>query len=98
MFVFVLLCITCRRLVALLLLSYRCIVTINVLWLFLTMVPWVGLQYAIVVFPDHTHFLTYISFSSNFVSFQHSEVCFSAAMIAVIVEPWCSLQAFTVIR
>ena len=30
------------KLVALLLLSYRCIVTINVLWLFLT-VPWVGL-------------------------------------------------------
>ena len=39
-----------RKLVALLLLSYRCIVTINVLWLFL-MVPWVGLQCAIVVFP-----------------------------------------------
>ena len=32
----------------------RCIVTINVLWLFLT-VPWVGLQYVIVVFADHTH-------------------------------------------
>ena len=46
-----------RKLVALLLLSYRCIVTINVLWLFLT-VPWVGLQHVIVVFPDHTHFLT----------------------------------------
>ena len=45
-----------RKLVALLLLSYRCIVTINVLWLLLT-VPWVGLQYAIVIFPDHTHFL-----------------------------------------
>ena len=30
--------------------------TINVLWLFLT-VPWVGLQYVIVVFPDHTHLL-----------------------------------------
>ena len=45
-----------RKLVALLLLSYRYIVTINVLWLFLT-VPWVGLQYMIVIFPDHTHFL-----------------------------------------
>ena len=32
-----------RKLVALLLLSYRCIVTINVLGLFL-FVPWVGLQ------------------------------------------------------
>ena len=43
-----------RKLVALLLLSYRCIVTINALWLFLT-VSWAGLQYVIVVFPDHTH-------------------------------------------
>ena len=70
MFVFVVVCIFCvhssfaiilkrkKKLVALLLLSYRCIVTINVLCLFLT-VPWVGLQYVIVVFPDHTylHFL-----------------------------------------
>ena len=40
-----------RNLVALLLLSYRCIVTINVLRLFLT-VPWVGLQCVIVVFSD----------------------------------------------
>ena len=65
MFVFVVFCITVnssfaiivkmeRKLVALLLLSYRCIVTINVLWLFLT-VPWVGLQCVIVVFPDNTH-------------------------------------------
>ena len=42
-----------RELVALLLLSFGCLVTINVLWLFLT-VPWVGLQFVIVVFPDHT--------------------------------------------
>ena len=41
------------NLVALLLLSYRCNVTINVRWLFLT-VPWVSLQCVIVVFPDHT--------------------------------------------
>ena len=45
-----------RKLVALLLMSYRCIVTINVLWLF-SMVSWVGLQCVIVVFPDHTHLL-----------------------------------------
>ena len=45
-----------RKLVALLLLFYRCIVTINVMWLLLT-VPCVGLQYVIVVFPDHTYFL-----------------------------------------
>ena len=43
-----------RKLGALLLLSYRCIVTINVLWLFLTAM-WVGLQSVIVVFPDHAH-------------------------------------------
>ena len=42
--------------VALLLLSYKCIVTVKVMWLFLT-VPWVGLQCVIVVFPDHTHLL-----------------------------------------
>ena len=45
-----------RKLVALLILSYRCIVTINVLWLFLT-VPLVVLQCVIMVFPDHTHLL-----------------------------------------
>ena len=59
--VFDLLCIACvhssfaiilkrtRKLFALLLLSYGCIVTVNVLLLFLT-VPWVGLQIVIVVF------------------------------------------------
>ena len=45
-----------RELGSLLLLSFRCLVTVNVLWLFL-MVPWVGLQFVIVVFPDHTHLL-----------------------------------------
>ena len=43
-----------RELVALLYVSFRCLV--NVLWLFLT-VPRVGLQCMIVVFPDHTHLL-----------------------------------------
>ena len=46
-----------RRLVALLLLSYICIDTINDLWLFL-MVPWVGLQCVIVVYPDHSQFIS----------------------------------------
>ena len=45
-----------RKLVALLLLSYRCIITKNILCLFLA-VPWVGLQWVIVVFPDHIHLL-----------------------------------------
>ena len=43
------------KLVALLLLSYICIVTINVQWLFLA-ASWVGLQCLIVVFSDHTCF------------------------------------------
>ena len=45
-----------RELVALLLLSYGCLPTVNVLWLFLT-VLWVSLQCVIVVFLDHTHLL-----------------------------------------
>ena len=47
-----------RKLVALLLLSYICNVTINVLWLFLT-ASWVGLQcvFVVHVFPDHTQLL-----------------------------------------
>ena len=45
-----------RELVALLLFSYGCLVTVNVLWLFRT-VPWVGLQCVIVVFPNHIHLL-----------------------------------------
>ena len=48
------------ELVALLLLSLGCLVTIIALWLFPT-VPWVGLQCVIVVFPDHTHFETKIT-------------------------------------
>ena len=43
-----------RKLVALLLLSYRCSVSINIVLLFLT-VPWFGLQYLIMIFPDNTH-------------------------------------------
>ena len=45
-----------RKLVAFILLSYRFIVAINVLWLFLT-VLWVDLMFLIVVFPDHSHLL-----------------------------------------
>ena len=44
------------RLVALHLFSYRCLVTVNVLWLFLV-VQCVGQQCVIVVIPDHTHLL-----------------------------------------
>ena len=53
-----------RELVALLLLSYICLVTVNVLWFYLT-VPWAGLQCVIVVYPDHTHFYFVIRASSR---------------------------------
>ena len=43
-----------RELVALISLSFWCLVI--VVWLFLA-VPWVCLQFVIVVFPDHTHLL-----------------------------------------
>ena len=43
-----------RELVALIGLSSLCLVI--VVWLFLA-VPWVCLQFVIVVFPDHTHLL-----------------------------------------
>ena len=43
-----------RKLIALLLLSYRCCATVNVLRLFLPL-PWVGMECVIVIFPDHTH-------------------------------------------
>ena len=43
-----------RELVALLSLSSWCLVI--VVWLFLA-VPWVCLQFVIVIFPDHTHLL-----------------------------------------
>ena len=45
-----------RELFALLLLSFGCLVTVYVLWPFLTE-PWVGLQCVIVVCSDHTHLL-----------------------------------------
>ena len=43
---------------ALLLLPFRCLATVNVLWLFLTF-AWVGLQCVIMVFLYHTHLLLY---------------------------------------
>ena len=45
-----------RELVALLWLSFLCLVSVNVLWLFL-MVPWVGMQCVTVVYHGHTHLL-----------------------------------------
>ena len=55
-----------RKLVALLLLPYRCLAVVIVLWLFLA-VPWVGQSCVIVVFPEHTHLL---------FSDAHRSICF----------------------
>ena len=55
-----------RELVALLLLSVGCQVTVNVLWFFLT-VPWVGLQCVIVVIPGHTHFFQIAVFRHKYI-------------------------------
>ena len=44
-----------RELVALFRLSSLCLVI--VVWLFLV-VPWICLQFVIVVFPDHTHYVS----------------------------------------
>ena len=38
-------------------LSYGCLVTVSVLWLFFT-VPWIGLQFLIEVFADHSHYFS----------------------------------------
>ena len=64
-----------RKLVVLLVLSYRCIVTKNALWLFL-MVPWVGLQCVVVVFLGHTYLLFVISITQhNFNSTAYTQPC-----------------------
>ena len=43
--------------VALLLLSFGCLISVNIIWLFLA-VPRVDLRFVIVDFPDHTHVLS----------------------------------------
>ena len=48
-----------RELVTLLSLSSLCLVI--VVWLFLA-VPWVCLQFVIVVFPDYTHLLLFMNY------------------------------------
>ena len=84
-FVFVLLCIIVspflfcnhfeeeERACCFALLFCGCLVTVNVLWLFLA-VPWVCLRCVIVVFPDHTHLL-FNKLTSWLYSIALSKVC-----------------------
>ena len=60
-----------RKLVALL--SYRCVVAMDVLWLFL-MVLWVGLQCVIVVFPDHAYLLFGITRVNHLLADESHEI------------------------
>ena len=67
-----------RGLVALLSLSSWCLVI--VVWLFLT-VPWVCLQFVIVVFPDHTYYF----FMKNSIGLKRAkQVCLA---ISVVTTP-----------
>ena len=60
-----------RELVALLSLSSWCLVI--VVWLFLV-VPWVCLQFVIVVFPDHAHLLFFVLKASEMnITTKHSK-------------------------
>ena len=94
-----------RKLVALPSLSYKCIVTIHVLWLFLT-VPWVGLQCLIVVFPGHTHLPFHVLSSFAIILTMKKEliallVLSFGCLVTVIVlwlsftVPWVGLYSLT---
>ena len=78
-----------RELVALLSLSSWCLVI--VVWLFLA-VPWVCLQFVIVVFPDHTHLLFYIYCLMYFPWFV-GNLCLSWFCYALL----CVDSSFTII-
>ena len=41
-----------------------CLVTVGILWLFFLM-PWIGMQWVIVLFPDHTHLLIETVYSAT---------------------------------
>ena len=73
-----------RELVALLLLYFRCLVTVNIPWLFLTE-PWVGLQFVIVVFPDDRHFFLYQKYKKA----THA-ICSSAFKLSLFIKTYFS--------
>ena len=43
-------------------------------WLFLS-VPWVCLQFVIVIFPDHTHILFWVSFMQTAMALASLHIC-----------------------
>ena len=69
----------------LLVLSCGCIVAINVIWLFLT-VLWVGLQCVIVVIPDHTHLLFYAYYSQDNMFYKCMDVLQRSMLMSMQVR------------
>ena len=63
-----------------------CLLTVRVLWLFLTE-PWVGLQCVIVTFPDHAHLRTVplVRHEHETLKLSHNQLC-----LRYIVFPSCS--------
>ena len=81
-----------REFVSLLCLSARCLVTVIVLWLFLT-ISWVSLQYVIVVFPSHT----YTRFRYNGLWYRYCKLVFSVLFYCVYhVIKFSSMLSFRV--
>ena len=82
-----------RELFALLSLSFWCLVIVG--WLFLA-VPWVCLQFVIVVFPDHTHLLffeqimqSYINVTPIKIGNRHIKIAFLPTFcIRIINKPY----------
>ena len=72
-----------RELVALLSLSSWCLVI--VVWLFLV-VPWVCLQFIIVVFPDHTHYLGVFEMAHRFLRLVH--FIMAGSTVALLADCW----------
>ena len=68
------------------LIVFLVIITVNIMWLFLTM-PWVGLQCVILAFPDHTHFLSHNQVNGLRTEDHHGK-CLCPARI--FVKPQCN--------
>ena len=81
-----------RELVALLRLSSWCLMI--VVWLFIV-VPWVGLQFVIVVFPDHTHLLFFIIVSPNTRHLFCSDILRRVALV-ILSTDILTIQLFSI--
>ena len=78
-----------RELVALLSLSSWCLVII--VWLFLA-VPWVCLQFVIVVFPDHTHLLYFKAFLKYM---KQNTLALIGSDITMVTKRWATCTCTT---